>query len=432
MTALDGLSLPWPVMPLRRALARIEQGWSPVAEDRRADDGEWGVIKLSAVGVGHFDASEHKALAADTVPESRFEIRRGDLLVTRANTPELVGEACVVQGTRPRLMLCDLVYRLWVDERTVHKPFLAYWLASRPGRAQVEADARGSSQSMVKVSQAHIRSWLVPTPPLHEQRTVADFLDRKTAGIDALIAKKEQFAELLEERRRGLIMEKITGGQGIAMLRRAVPRTWTLKRLKHLLAAPLAYGILKPDKYTGKNAVPVVRILDVDNGVVDVDRLERVSPSMNEEYRRTILREGDLVVSVVGTIGRSFIVPCWLRGANLSRALARVQLRVPELAMFVDFWVASNVFDAQAGAVAQGSAQKVLNLSDLGEFLIGVPPHAEAIALAAELRRAVAAVDKQQRAVRDSIKLLAQYRQAVITAAVTGSIDVDARPQEAA
>ena len=65
---------------------------------------------------------------------------------------------------------------------------------------------------MVKVSQGHIRSWLIPVPNLTEQRGIVEFLDRKTAAIDALIAKKERLIDLLQEKRQALITQAVTKG----------------------------------------------------------------------------------------------------------------------------------------------------------------------------------------------------------------------------
>jgi len=208
---LGQIPAPWTVSPVRRFLERIEQGWSPVAEDRVATHEEWAVLKLSAVAKGKFRQEEHKALPENVPPEVRYQVRSGDFLLTRANTPELVGDVCVVRTTRPRLMLSDLVYRIGFDLQQVELSFLCYWFLSTTGRYQTTRDARGSSQSMVKVSGEHIRSWLTPLPPLQEQRAIALFLDGETAKLDALIARVLEGIERLKEYRTALISAAVTG-----------------------------------------------------------------------------------------------------------------------------------------------------------------------------------------------------------------------------
>ncbi len=201
----------WEVMLAGRLIEGIEQGWSPVAEDREAEPGEWAVIKLSAVCKGAFREDQHKALPSGLAPEKRYEVREGDFLMTRANTPELVADVCVVGSSRRRLMLCDLVYRLSWRSSQASAAFVVYWFLSRVGRHQVEVDARGASQSMVKVSQRLIRAWLTVVPPITEQRAVAAILDRETARIDALIDKVREAISRLNEFRTALISAAVTG-----------------------------------------------------------------------------------------------------------------------------------------------------------------------------------------------------------------------------
>jgi type I restriction enzyme S subunit len=201
----------WGVSSLGRYACGIEQGWSPIADDRSAEDSEWAVIKLGAVNKGRFRSSEHKALPEGLIAEQRYEIRDGDFLLTRANTPDLVGDVCVVVSPRPRLMLCDLVYRVRLDESKINKRFLAYWLLSLAGRYQITRDARGSSQSMVKLTQGHICSLAVVLPPAAEQDAIAALLDQKTAQLDALIATVREGIDKLREYRTALISAAVTG-----------------------------------------------------------------------------------------------------------------------------------------------------------------------------------------------------------------------------
>jgi type I restriction enzyme S subunit len=201
----------WTALASRRLIDRIEQGWSPVAEDRLAGPDEWAVIKLSAVDKGRFRSDEHKALPADLAPDTRYEIREGDFLLTRANTPDLVGDVCVARDVPSKLMLCDLVYRLQLRKDGVDPTFAAYWFVSSVGRHQIEVDARGASQSMVKVSQGHIRSWTLVLPPDEEQRAIVAFLDPETARIDELVTKVRHAISHLKELRTALISAAVTG-----------------------------------------------------------------------------------------------------------------------------------------------------------------------------------------------------------------------------
>ncbi|AKJ95802.1 hypothetical protein TVD_10735 [Thioalkalivibrio versutus] len=201
----------WGVVSLSRVLSGIDQGWSPAAEAFPALAGDWGVIKLSAIRTGQFVEGNNKKLPDDVVPDSGIEIHAGDLLVTRANTPELVGDACVVRNEpEARLIFSDLVYRLKISGNVTSR-FLCYVLLSDVGRAQLQADARGSSMSMAKISHGHIKSCLIPLPPVEEQNSISSRIDQELAAISTLTSAGEQSIGLLTERRSALISAAVTG-----------------------------------------------------------------------------------------------------------------------------------------------------------------------------------------------------------------------------
>ncbi|MDW7710451.1 MAG: hypothetical protein SCH98_08245 [Deferrisomatales bacterium] len=201
----------WRVLQFRRVIGALEQGWSPVAEDREAEAEEWAVLKISAVAQGCFRPSEHKALPPSLEPEMRYEVRPGDLLLTRSNTPEKVGDACYVRETRHRLLMSDLIYRIHLDQRTCLHPYACYWLISRPGRAAIEADARGTSGSMVKIAQRHIRAWPFLVPPVEEQSAIVRYLDREMSRLGVIAGKIETSIDRLREYRTALISAAVTG-----------------------------------------------------------------------------------------------------------------------------------------------------------------------------------------------------------------------------
>jgi type I restriction enzyme S subunit len=201
----------WEVVRLRFLLNRIEQGWSPQAENREPSHDEWGVLKLNAVSQGRFDDTATKALPADVDPLADLEVHKDDVLITRANTPSQVGDSCFVEATRPRLMLCDLIYRLGLLTDLIDGRFLVYYLTMPVGRGQIEADARGTSASMVKISQEHIKDWIVPMPRIDEQRRIVGAVAAETAKLDGVRTATERTIALLKERRSALIAAAVTG-----------------------------------------------------------------------------------------------------------------------------------------------------------------------------------------------------------------------------
>jgi len=144
-------------------------------------------------------------------PVLEYEVQKGDLLITRGNTPQLVADVCIATEAPKRLMLSDLIYRIKTDPEQVEPGYLAAFLLSRSARDQIELDARGSSLTMVKVSQGHIRSWLWPKPPKEEQARLLNMILKTRNDTAGVISEKRSLIESLKEYRTSLIYEAVTG-----------------------------------------------------------------------------------------------------------------------------------------------------------------------------------------------------------------------------
>lgn len=207
---IDRLVSKWGLVPFRRIIRKIEQGSSPQCEAVPAGVGEWGVLKLSSIKHGKFHPSENKKLPEDVEADVRFRLSSGDLLVTRANTPNLVGDAAVVKEGSDNILLSDLVYRVVLGEG-VDSNYLCAVIRGSRVRGLIQAAARGSSQSMVKLRGEDIRSWGIPAANDQEQM---DFVKRVKVWqdeVDTIRLKIERQVTLLKERKQALITAAVTG-----------------------------------------------------------------------------------------------------------------------------------------------------------------------------------------------------------------------------
>jgi type I restriction enzyme S subunit len=152
---------------------------------------EVGVLKISAVTWGAFDECESKTCADPSLVNKAYLVRPGDLLMTRANTIELVGAVALVHRITKKLMLSDKTLRLKVD-RAVLPRWVLYWLRSQPGREQIEALATGNQQSMRNISQAGIRSITIRIPPRNEQKVIVQRIEALFVLADRLQARYEK------------------------------------------------------------------------------------------------------------------------------------------------------------------------------------------------------------------------------------------------
>jgi len=202
----------WSIFPIKWATSSIEQGWSPQCESHPVDSpDEWGVMKVGCVNGGIFDPAENKKLPAELEPVPAYALKRGDLLVSRANTRDLVGSAAVVPEDHPNLLLCDKLYRMRTDHNICEPRFVAAFLGTPQARSQIELQATGASSSMLNIGQSTILDMPLPLPPISEQIEILNWLESQVLKLDETRARVEHAICLLKERRGALISAAVTG-----------------------------------------------------------------------------------------------------------------------------------------------------------------------------------------------------------------------------
>lgn len=274
----------WARVPLGDLLLRIEAGKSFQCQTRPALSEEWGVIKVSAMTRGVFLEEENKATIPGTEVNESYEIRAGDILLSRANTQEYVGASVLVGATRPRLLLSDKSLRLVPGTGINHK-WLAYLLSSPSVRVAISAQATGTKHSMRNISQDVLRKIEVDVPPVAEQERIVlaleDHLSRidvGVAGVNSVLAHSEMLRERLTEM-------ATTGGLAAADRTAAplaaagvddgilphLPPGWCWTRLGDI--AEVIGGVTKDSKKQANPAyveVPYLRVANVQRGRLDL------------------------------------------------------------------------------------------------------------------------------------------------------------------
>lgn len=195
---------------LGRLLLRIETGRSFSTSGRPATPDEWGVIKVSAMTWGQFDDNQHKAVPLSQKIDPRYEIKSGDLLLSRANTSEYVGAAVLVRRTRPRLLLSDKSMRL-VTIDGVDRQWLRYALGSPQLRSQMSSLATGTSDSMRNISQDKVRSLRMRVPCLERQKELATRIEAATVARLRLVREMETARRKAFVLRKGVLAAAFSG-----------------------------------------------------------------------------------------------------------------------------------------------------------------------------------------------------------------------------
>lgn len=197
----------WHEVRLGDVLTGIDAGWSPACEPDAAGANEWGVLKVSCASWGEFLPGENKRLPRKLEPRPELQVRPGDLLMSRANTKDLVGRAVLVRETPPRLLLSDKLLRLSVKPDAAAPAFINLVLASKRVRELIEDSATGSSKSMKNISQDAVRALPVTLPPVAVQEEIASAVE----VVDARIRVEEGVVEQRRTAQRALQGELLSG-----------------------------------------------------------------------------------------------------------------------------------------------------------------------------------------------------------------------------
>ena len=316
--------------------------------------------------------------------------------------------------------------------------YVYYWLWMR--RQVLIALSSGGGQP--NLSQEDLREIRIPTPPLEEQLSIAAFLDRKTAQIDSLVSRKRELIERLKERRQALITQIVTKGlppniakasgfdptpplrpSGITWIPDA-PVHWQIRRLRHISDAITVGVVVNPSSYVSDEGVPFLLGGDVREFVIDTTTSKRCSEeASNGPLLKSRLSAGDIVVVRVGYPGIAAVVPPELNGSNCASMMI-----VRQHSRFCSQWLAyminSRVGRDQVEIVQYGAAQKQFNISHAVDFTYPFPPIAEQRAIAAYLDRKIRSIEEIIAKVSAAVERLDEFRTAILTAAVTGKIDV--------
>lgn len=188
---------------------RIEAGRSFGGAAPPAGPDEWGVLRVSAMTWGEFRPEENKSVPAAAV-DRRWEVRKGDVLVSRANTSEYVGAPVLVPDVRPRLLLSDKSLRL-VPASGVDPAWLVEALASSSARQQITALASGTKESMRNVSQANLLSLRLPLADPAGQRAVLEGAEAARDSAARLCAELQSARRRAASLRRALLTAAFSG-----------------------------------------------------------------------------------------------------------------------------------------------------------------------------------------------------------------------------
>lgn len=193
------LSLSNQVIKLEKLLSGISAGKSVNGLNKPAVDNQKGVLKVSSVGPNGFDDNENKTIVNQIEFNPKYSIQKGDILITRANTTQLVGRVCLVHKSYPHLMLCDKTLRLEIN-KGINRDFIVAALSTRSSRSQIQGFATGTGGAMKNITQQEIKNINIPFKSPAEQAIIGNKLITINETIEMVrkkISKSRNFQKSL-------------------------------------------------------------------------------------------------------------------------------------------------------------------------------------------------------------------------------------------
>ena len=374
-------------------------------------------MKAVAEETGKIDLSNRRSVAS--VDKGYVHFMEGDVIFAKITPCMENGKVAPVVGVPTRFAAGSTEFHV-LRPHAISQRYLWYWLVSRAFRGRAKRHMSGSA-GQLRVPVAYLRQSEVPLPPLEEQRRIVERIDTLFAEIEEGECALKAAREGLETYRLAVLKAAVTGEltadwrakkkpteTGHDLLARIkaereekapangrgrrskplppldpsdlpeLPEGWAWATIEEVgdPNRPAAYGVLQPGRDVD-DGVPMVRVQDIDDGVVRVSGIKRIAPAIERQFVRTRVRGGELLVTLVGTIGRVAIAPAELAGANTARAVGVVAMSEHLGPEWPVICLRSPRWQVELLSRAHEVARKTLNLEDLRRVAIPIPPRDE-------------------------------------------------------
>lgn len=420
----------WTVKRLK-FVARVQTGMAKGKDHGDEDTVEVPYLRVANVQDGYLDLDDVATMAVPVADLPRYLLQSGDVLMNEGGDFDKLGRGHVWHGQIAPCIHQNHVFA--VRPHGVRPEWLNTYAGATPAQFYFMGRAKQST-NLASISSSNLMELPVLVPPEKEQQAILRSLDRETARIDALIEKKTRFIELLREKRQALITRAVTKGldPNVPMKDSTiewmglVPAHWAVTRLKFL--ATVQTGVAKGKDLRDRKTieVPYLRVANVQDGYLDlsdVDQIE-IEPTDLERY---LLRDGDVLMNEGGDfdkLGRGHI---W--NDQITPCVHQNHVFAVRPHSVTGEWLSAYTSSRAAQYYFMGRAKQTTNLasissSNLMELPVPVPPREEQHFILATAASRLNHLDTLARTTQRSLDLLKEHRSALITAAVTGQIDL--------
>ena len=325
------------------------------------------------------------------------------------------------------------VYYVFMPKATADLQFINYIFQTKQFQQELRRYANGILEIRLRVSANGILKRMIAIPTLEQQKKIVVILNRKIQSVDNLIANQQAQIEKLKEYKQAVITEAVTKGldktapmkdSGVEWIGE-IPIGWKISRkLKYHTIDNISYGIVKLFEPDNTNGVKVLRCSDILEGQIDTHNIRTVTQKVSKDYARTILKGGEVVVNVRGSLGGCSVVPHQMQGFNIAREVAMIRVSSNIDNRFLMYYFLSNSFVDYRTRFLAGSVYIGLNIELLSSMPLPIPPITEQHQIADYLDNKCADIDSLVSIKQQKIEELKEYKKSLIYEYVTGKKEV--------
>lgn len=415
----------WVVAPLKRGFS-VTLGKMLQPDANGPDDELLPYLRAANIQWTGVDVSDIKQMWLSPRDRGQLTLQLGDLLVSEGGD---VGRSCIWQNEISNCAFQNSVNRV----RATHggsTRYLYYWMSTIKDKGYV--DVLCNKSTIAHFTAEKVAAVPVPFPPPVEQTAIATFLDHETAKIDALVAEQEKLITLLQEKRQAVISHAVTKGlnpnapmkdSGVEWLG-DVPAHWEVRSISSI-STKITNGYVGPTRdILVDDGVRYLQSLHIKRNKIRFDQPYFVRENWSLDHRKSILEAGDVLIVQTGDIGQVAVVPPEFAGCNCHALIIVSPIRD----ILSGDWL-STVLNSDYGAhsllsIQTGALHPHLNCGNVKFLVVPVPPRHEQDSIQNYIEERTKKFDALIDEADAAINLLQERRTALISAAVTGQIDV--------
>lgn len=363
--------------------------------------------------------------AKSSAGDDRKKVLKGDFVINSRSDRKGSSGVSPLDGS---VSLISIV----LEPKGLNSKFIHNLLRSYEFTEEFYRNGQGIVADLWSTKYSLMKSIYIPIPSKKEQEAIANFLDKKLEQVDNYISKQKELIELLKEKKSSLINQAVTKGldpkveykeSGIEWLGK-IPKHWEVKKLKFCLKKKLKYGANESAELNNKNFPRYIRITDFNaDGNLREETFKSLPLNIAKDY---LLEDGDILFARSGgTVGKTFQFKNYEGEACFAGYLIKATL--DEKILLSDFlyqYTKSSIYERWKEFIFNKATIENIGADKYSILLIPIPPKQEQKQIVEYIEKESSKIDKVISTKEDEIKLLDEYKQSLISSAVTGKIKV--------